>query len=175
MKKRKRLGDVLVEGGTLDEMSLMRALAIQERKKARLGEVLVRNPLVSKAEVAKAIEQLQGVPYVECPPASIAPEALRQIPRALAVKCCALPIEVQKNLLIVAVAEPQSLALMDELRFATKLSVSLRFCFRKDIMEGIAQYYDNGGVPLPQPAEPEEETETLTIEFTVAGRPSPSR
>jgi type IV pilus assembly protein PilB len=170
--KKKRIGEVLVERGSLDEVSLLRALAIQEKKKGRLGEVLLRNAPVSKQEVAKAIEQVQGVPYVECPPSSIAPETLKLLPRAMAVKCCALPIEVQKNALVVAVAEPQSLALLDELRFSVKVPVSLRFSFRKDIMAGIAQFYDNNGVPVePLPDDDEEETETLTVEFTVANRP----
>jgi hypothetical protein len=39
-------------------------------------------------------------------------------------------------------------------------------------MAGIAQFYDNNGVPVePLPDDDEEETETLTVEFTVANRP----
>jgi type IV pilus assembly protein PilB len=172
MKKKKRVGELLVESGAIDEQGLLRALSIQEKKKGRLGEVILRNLSVSKRDLARAIEQVQGVPYLECPPLFIAPETLKKIPRDLAVKCCALPVETAKGVLVVAVAEPQSLALMDELRFAAGMPVSLRFSFRKDIMAGIAQFYDNNGAPLePNVADADdEETETLTVEFTIASR-----
>ena len=138
--KKKRIGDVLLERGSLMEADLGRALLLQQEKNVRLGEVLLHLEL-PKSEVGKAIEQVQGVKYIECPPVEIAAEALALIPRQLALRCCALPLEVKSTCLIVALAEPQDLTVLDELRFAIGKPISPRFSFREDILAGIKQFY----------------------------------
>jgi type IV pilus assembly protein PilB len=143
MMKRKRVGEVLQERGTLDQSDLDRALALQQEKNIRLGEVLLRGFNLKKSEVAAAIEQVQGVTYVECPPKAIAPEVLALVPRALALRCCALPLQIKGKCVIVAMAEPQDLVLLDELRFSAGMPISPRFSFREDILAGIKKFYSN--------------------------------
>jgi hypothetical protein len=46
--KKKRLGDVLVERGTIQQADIDQALAAQQEKNARLGEVLIQNLQVQK-------------------------------------------------------------------------------------------------------------------------------
>ncbi len=146
---KKRLGEVLVQQGSLTQEDLNRAVALQQQKMMRLGEVLLQDKLVSKAEIGQALEQVQGVPYVECPPASIDPKALATISPAIAVRCCALPLEIKDRELTVAMAEPQNLAFITELRFRTGLEISPRFSFRDDILNGIRRFYaDDGTVPF---------------------------
>jgi type IV pilus assembly protein PilB len=180
---KKRLGDILVERGTLGQADIDRALVLQREKNARLGEILMQNLHVSKTEIGTALQQIQDVPYVECPPRSIAPEAIALLPRAIAVKCCALPLEVQGSTLIVAVAEPQDLRVLEELRFSSGRSVSPRFSFREDIQAGIRQFYDKEDLAKSLvlknidlvtneealEASPEEEEALTQLEFIVAG------
>jgi type IV pilus assembly protein PilB len=94
-KNKKRLGDVLVQQGSLTEHDLNRAVAMQNEKVMRLGEILLQDGFVSKAEIGKAMEQVQDIAYAECPPASIAPQILALVPQSLAVKCCALPLKIE--------------------------------------------------------------------------------
>src|SRR5262245_14279527 len=115
--KKKRVGDILRERGTLSETDLGRALEIQEEKNARLGEVLLESLRIAKPEIAAAIEEVQGVPYVPCPPVAIHPDVLQLIPHHLALRYCALPLEMRGNTLIVAMAEPQDLNLVGDLSF----------------------------------------------------------
>jgi type IV pilus assembly protein PilB len=177
--QRKRLGDVLLEKGTLHRDELDRALSLQQQKNARLGEVLLHGLHISKDEIASAIEEVQGVKYAACPPLRIAPEALAMIPREVAMKCCALPLEYKNNLLVVALAEPQDLKLIDELRFRSGRQVSARFSFREDIVAGIRRFYDKdagvGELVLKEstvgedtvPADPEEEDALTGLELIV--------
>jgi type IV pilus assembly protein PilB len=119
----------------------------------RLGEVLLEDGLVSKKEIGDAMEQVQGVIYVDCPPASIEPKVLASVPYSIAVRCCALPLEINGRELIIAVAEPQNLAVLDELRFSAGMAISPRFSFRADIIEGIRKFYrearNDGEKPEP--------------------------
>jgi type IV pilus assembly protein PilB len=140
-KNKKRLGDVLVQQGSLTEHDLNRAVAMQNEKVMRLGEILLQDGFVSKAEIGKAMEQVQEIAYAECPPASIAPQILTLVPQSLAVKCCALPLKIEGRELVIAMAEPQNLAFIDDLRFKAGMQISPRFSFRGDIIRGIRKFY----------------------------------
>jgi hypothetical protein len=69
-KHKKKLGDVLVQQGTLSEEDLNRAVTLQQERSMRLGEMLLQDGLVSKEEIASAMELVQGIPYADCPPDS---------------------------------------------------------------------------------------------------------
>jgi type II secretory ATPase GspE/PulE/Tfp pilus assembly ATPase PilB-like protein len=105
------------------------------------------------------------------------------VPRAIALKCCALPIEMFNNMLVVAVAEPQDFKILEELRFCSRKAVSPRFSFRKDILDGIRKFYDHEDITpkelvikdsslLPKgdllSADPEEEDTLTDPEIVVA-------
>src|SRR5438477_2584386 len=100
-KNKKRLGDVLVQQGSLSQEDLNRGVATQQDKMMRLGEILLQDRFVSKAKIGQALEQVQGVAYAECPPASIEPKVLASISQAIAVRCCALPLQIKGRELIV--------------------------------------------------------------------------
>jgi type IV pilus assembly protein PilB len=182
--QKKRLGDVLVQQGTLSEEELNRAVTLQQERSMRLGEMLLQDGLVSKEEIASAMEQVQGAPYADCPPESIEPEALLRIPVSVAERCCALPLEIKDRKLIVAMAEPQNLTFSDELRFTSGMEISPRFSFRDDIIAGIRKFYKGGGVgqeiafpylgggeaipDAPENVVVERDSEPLDVEFITA-------
>jgi type IV pilus assembly protein PilB len=145
--KKKRIGEVLRERGSIDQKDLDRALATQralvsrQQKSVRLGEVLVHAFHVKKGEVAAALEEVQGVTYTECRTALISREAMELIPREVAMRCCALPLQIKGKSLVVVMAEPQNLALVDDLGFRTGFNISPRFGFREEIIEAIIKLY----------------------------------
>ncbi len=146
---KKRLGEVLRERGKISTEDLNRVLVGQSGKAGRLGELLLERSLVSKRDIASALEEVNRVPYEPCPPPEIEPEVLARLPRDVAARCCALPLRGEGRKLIVAMAEPQNLAFLDELRFLTGMDISPRFSFRSDVREGIRKYY---GEPEKEPA-----------------------
>jgi type IV pilus assembly protein PilB len=156
----KRLGDVLVQRGSLSPELLNRAIGLQQdqEKDKRLGEILLKDGLVSKVEIGHALEQIQGIPYVECPPPSIDDSVLELVPQTIAIRCCALPLEIKGRKLVVVMAEPQNLAYLDELRFRVGMPILPRFSFREDILNAIDKFYGTG---LPVDDALEEEAEAV--------------
>ena len=146
MKKRKKLGEVLCDHGKLSPADLENAIAEQKGKLLRLGELLLDRGLVKKHDLAVALEEVSHVPYVDCTSIVAKPEALKLIPRAIADRCCALPIQIEKRRLIVAMAEPQDLRILDDLQFTTGLEISPRLSFRSEIREAIARHYRSEGL-----------------------------
>lgn len=165
-RERKRIGDVLMERGVVTTEQLDQALQMQRESGLRLGEVLAQHLGVSKTEIASAIEQVQGVAYAECPPESVAPECLALIPRATAAKCHSLPLKLNGNVLIVAMAEPQNLDFIDEMRFRSGKQISPRFSYREDIELAIRRIYDG-----EKTAEPNAKSEPASVTEPVPASP----
>jgi hypothetical protein len=94
--KRKKLGEVLSERGQISPEVLADAVSEQQQGKVlHLGELLLERSLVGKEQLASALEEVTRIPYVDC--ASVRPDAatLSLIPRGLAIKCEAIPIEIK--------------------------------------------------------------------------------
>ena len=146
-KKRKHVGEVLVERGSIDQKLLDRALAEQQKlqtrqQKARLGELLMQSFNVNQAEIAAALAEAAGLTHTSVDVAGSSDEALQLVPQALAVKAVALPLRVINKCLFVVMAEPQNLTLLDELRFRTGMTIVPQFAFRKEILRAIDRAYD---------------------------------
>jgi type IV pilus assembly protein PilB len=139
--KKKRLGEALHERGKISAGDLERIIGEQQGKLIHLGELLLDRGMVSKEDLASALEDTSGIPYVDCTRIAPSEEALRLIPRAVAERLMAVPIEVEKRRLVVAMASPQNLATLDELRFKAGLEISPRQSFRSEIQAAIETFY----------------------------------
>jgi type IV pilus assembly protein PilB len=139
--KKKRLGEVLRERGHISHADLNKAIEDQQGKVIHLGELMLDRGLVSKTELAAALTEITHVPYVDCDNIEIEPEVLSLLPRAIAKRCCVLPVHCQGTKLVVAMAEPQNLQVLDELRFSTGMDIIPRFAFRTEISKAVDKAY----------------------------------
>jgi type IV pilus assembly protein PilB len=139
--KRKKLGEVLRDRGKISNEALLEAIAEQHGKVIRLGELLLERGLVAKSDLLPSIYEVTQVPYVDCGSVKPTAEALERIPRSIAERCCALPIEKNAAGLTVAMAEPQNLTLIDELRFTSGTEIVPRFGFTQEILDAIVRFY----------------------------------
>ncbi len=140
--KRKRLGDVLRERGKISPADLTKTIEDQQGKLIRLGELLLKRGLVSRQDLAAALTEVTRVPYVDWEKVRIDPEILKLLPRPLAKRCCALPLETSGTTkLVMVIAEPQNLQVIDELRFSTGMEIDARLAFRDEIEKAIEKWY----------------------------------
>src|SRR6202163_606818 len=139
--KKKRLGEVLLDRGKIAPEDLLMAIAEQQGKVIHLGELMLERGLVDKDDLAAALEEVSHVPYLDCSAVVPDPEALKLVQRATAERCCALPVRIEHRRMIVAMAAPQDLALLDQLRFTTGLEISPRLAFRAEVHKAIAKFY----------------------------------
>jgi type IV pilus assembly protein PilB len=139
--KRKKLGEALHERGKITTGDLEKMIAEQQGKLIHLGELLLDRGIVAKDDLASALEDTSGIPYVDCTQGAPTPEALRLIPRAMAERLLALPLRIEQGRLIVAMASPQNLHALDEMRFSSGFEVTPRQSFRSEIQAAIAACY----------------------------------
>jgi type IV pilus assembly protein PilB len=139
--KKKKLGEVLRERGHISAGDLSKIITEQQGKVMRLGELMLERSLVTREELASALEAVTAIPYINC--AELTPEAevLHLIPRHLAIRGCVFPIRREGKKLVVAMAEPQNIGLCDELRFTAGSNISPRLGFREEIFAAIEKFY----------------------------------
>jgi len=139
--RRKRLGEVLRERGHISHTDLSKIVEEQQGKLIHLGDLMLERGVVSKRDLATALTEITGVPYLDCETLEIDPEILTLLPHAIARRCCALPVQAQGLKLVVAMAEPQNLQLVDELRFSTGMDIVPRLSFRSEIKAAVERWY----------------------------------
>jgi type IV pilus assembly protein PilB len=138
---RKRLGDLLQEQGRVSHRDIESAVQEQQRSSMLLGELLLQRGLVSKDELVAALQEITHAKYVDCQTVKVAPDALSLISRSVAARCCVLPISVEGKRLVIIMAEPQDIAMVDELSFISSKQISPRLGFAAEINAAIDQHY----------------------------------
>lgn len=139
--KRKKLGEVLRERGKISPEDLLRAIEEQQGKVIHLGELMLERGLVAKNDLVEALAEVSRIPYADAVGAQVDPEALKLIPSSVALRFCVMPINFEGTRLVVAMAEPQNLHAIDELRFLSGTDIVPRIGFRSEIKEAIVKWY----------------------------------
>lgn len=139
--KRRRLGEVLSERGHISPADLAKALSEQQGRVIFLGELLLQRKLVSKKDLVSALREVSGTEYVDCKEVQPSPDVLKTITAPVARRCRALPIARKEKTLVLAMAEPQNLQIIDELRFKSGLKIEPRFAFQNEVMAAIERLY----------------------------------
>ncbi len=121
IRRKLRLGEVLVEAGLVSKADVDAALAEQKQRKGRrLGEVLVELGLLTEETLAKTLSNKFRLAFVDLDACTLNPEALRAVPLELVEKYGVLPVDIDAASLTVAIADPLALDVLDVLRFQTK-------------------------------------------------------
>lgn len=112
-----RLGDVLLEQGKLTEEDLREALEIQEKNGERLGHILTQQKKIAEADLLAALAAQLAMEIVP----GFADEQLRfdlveRLPIHYLKKNLIFPFEAGDGTLRVAVSDPLSLEVLDDLR-----------------------------------------------------------
>jgi type IV pilus assembly protein PilB len=139
--KKKRLGEILRERNQVSVENLDKAIQDQQGKLVHLGELLLQRGAVSKPDLVSALVEVSRIPYFDCHAVEVDAATLRLITPAMARSCCALPLEIAGNRLLVVMAEPQNLHFLDELRFKSGMQISPRLGFRAEVEAAIAMNY----------------------------------
>jgi type II secretory ATPase GspE/PulE/Tfp pilus assembly ATPase PilB-like protein len=158
-KKRKKLGEVLRAKGQITEEAVATAIS-QQSDSIHLGEPLLQRGIVSRANLAQALVEITHVPGVDLSTVARDPECIKLIPRSTAERCCAIALVIEDHRLEIAMAHPQDLQLLHELRFTCEMEISPRFAFRSEILKAIEDWYSSySDAPVPTGDEQQEQTD----------------
>jgi type IV pilus assembly protein PilB len=118
-----RLGEILLREGLVTREQLAQALAEQKNTKHRLGYVLVKLGLVQELEITKVLARQYRMPAVDLSRFEVDPKIIKLVPADLATKSVVLPLKREGRTLTVAMADPTDLGLLEDLKFITRFDL----------------------------------------------------
>jgi type IV pilus assembly protein PilB len=118
-----RLSEVLLREGLLTREQLASAMAEQKTSKHRLGYVLVKLGLVPELEITKVLARQYRMPAVDLSRFEVDARILKLVPADMATKGVVLPLKREGRTLTVAMADPTDLGLLEDLKFITRFDL----------------------------------------------------
>ena len=137
-----KLTKVLVDRGLLKQGDLEKALSIQKDKGGNLSDILVELAFVTKGDLMIALSHGLGIPPINLSRYKIDQSVIKLIPRKMAKNYKILPISKIGDTLMLAVADPLNIFLLDDVKTLTGFKISPVIATEKDITEAQRQYYD---------------------------------
>jgi twitching motility protein PilT len=121
----------------VDDTGLNRARQTASQTGASISRTLVALRLATEQQIVAALAAQLGLPYADCAPGSVDPEAARLLPRSLALELNLLPVAFGPDGgLTVAACEPE-FAGLDRVAAATGLPVTGALAPRDDLRRAI--------------------------------------
>jgi len=114
----------------LDRLALVRGAA---RQGATVAEALVSEGLASSEGVARMLAARHRLPLVDLRLTGVSADASTHMPVRVLRRAVALPYRLEGDVLHVALADPQNVHAIDELRLATRYQLSLAVAARDEI------------------------------------------
>ena len=139
--RRKRLGEILVDTGSITSTQLEHALNEQKSSGRRLGETLVSLGYLTEREILKTLEKQLSIKYVTLSEEQIEKDAIAAVPLFLAERYNILPVRKEGARLFVAMSDPTNFYAIDDVRMVSGLEVLPLLAESKDISMGINNNY----------------------------------
>jgi len=121
---RERLGQLLVRAGLIDDMQLQACLDTQTRDGGKLGEIIVRDLLLTEDQIAESLAEQKGLEHVNLAAYPIDRSVTTLLPVRIARKRCMMPIDIRDDRLVLAVADPLDVEALDEAELITAMKVT---------------------------------------------------
>ena len=136
-----RIGELLVRQKLISLQQLRKAQEEQRREGTSLGFALAKMGFVSDKQITEFLSQQYRVQAVDLREYEIDPEVLKLIPHDICERHRILPVSRAGSSLIVAMADPSNLNAIDDIKFTTGYNVEPVVASEAAIMEAIERYY----------------------------------
>jgi hypothetical protein len=159
------LGTLIFRAGLLPAETIENALEEGVKTGRRLGEILIERGLLQEEDLTRLLAGQKGLPFVSLRSEPIDPGATRLLSEDQARLFSALPIRFEEGLPLVAVADPTNDVLNRNIREALGQDVRFVVAGRTELNEVIGEAYSGtlrAVAPAPEPeveAEPAPEPE----------------
>ncbi|MFH1904772.1 MAG: type II secretion system ATPase GspE [bacterium] len=140
-RKKKPIGQLLLEKGLITSEQLEHALNEQQKSGGLLGRILVDLGFVTEADILSTLGAQTGMPAANLPKIDIPPEVLGKVSAPIAKVYKIIPVKMEENILYIAMSDPLNINVLDDLRFMLECEVRGMVSNEKDIEEAIFKYY----------------------------------
>jgi type IV pilus assembly protein PilB len=118
-----RIGDLLVREGLITREQLARALEEQRQSGTRVGYNLIKLGFIEENELTKMLARQYKMPAIDLARFEVDPKIAKMIPTELAVKNLVIPLKRDGRTLTIAMADPTNLGVLEDLKFITRYDI----------------------------------------------------
>lgn len=143
MKNKKKLGEMLLEAGVIEDFQLRTALSYQSEWGGRLGSILIKKGILSEKALLAAIVEQYGVRSVSLDSIERPSEEVMKLVRVdIAKKFSIFPLSFDGKTLQAAMADPTDLKTIDDIGFMLGVRVKPVLALESEIARAIAVHYE---------------------------------
>lgn len=141
----KKLGEIFLEMGFIDQAQLEQALKAQEKTGGYLGEILLNSGLIKEENLAYAITLQfgQDFPFFNLRKYDINPELIKLVPVEFVERYRVIPVDKFRDVLSIAIFSPDNLdEVLEKIYSMTDFKlVEVFLTTNRQINEAIAKHY----------------------------------
>jgi len=148
IRKKIRLGELLINEGIITQEQLNKALEEQKRLKSitqyrKLGELLVDLGFVDEKTILQILAKQLEIDFVDLYAEKIDYDLLTSFPISMLEENLVLPFRMDKNLIYIATADPLNYDIIDMIKRLVNKDAKVYLAFSKDILaliENVKRY-----------------------------------
>jgi type IV pilus assembly protein PilB len=140
-RKRKRLGEFLVDADLISNTDLTKALEVQKIARKKLGQVLIDMGVLDEHAIAETISRQFNIPLVSLDKIEIPKEVIDLVPAEMAEGYLLVPVMEERRGLLLAMANPLEPYAVDDVRFVTQMPIVVAVASQGEILRAIEKYY----------------------------------
>ena len=166
------LGTLIFRAGLLGEEQLEDALREGMSSGRRLGEVLIERGWIQERELGRLLAGQKGLPFVEVSASDVEPAALEALSEVNAKLQIALPLRHEDGRLVVAVADPSNELMLENLRRTLGAPPEIVVAPHAELVKAIGEAYATPRQQaVPESEAVVSEPETLQLEVLPEAQP----
>ncbi len=143
-KNAPRIGDLLLKEGLITQDQLNKALQEQRHNGTRVGYNLVKLGYVKETDLTRMLARQHKMPAVDLTKFQVDPRIAKLIPAELALKHSVLPLKRDGRTLTVAMSDPATMSVLDDIKFITRLDIFPVIAGEFTLRNAITKFYESG-------------------------------
>jgi type IV pilus assembly protein PilB len=136
-----RLGEILVKESLITQEQLQKALEFQRANGGKLGSCLTKMGFITDDDITGVLSRQYGVPSINLKYYEIDPTVIKLIPQDTAARYQVIPLSRVGSVLTIAMTDPTNVFAMDDIKFMTGFNVEPVVASESAIGEAIVRFY----------------------------------
>jgi type IV pilus assembly protein PilB len=136
-----RLGEILIKESLITQDQLQKALEFQRSNGGKLGSCLTKMGFITDDDITGVLSRQYGVPSINLKYYEIDPNVIKLIPQDTALRYQVIPLSRVGSVLTIAMTDPTNVFAMDDIKFMTGFNVEPVVASESAIGEAISRFY----------------------------------
>ena len=137
-----RLGELLVRENLISLQQLQKAQEEQRKSGTRIGLSLTKLGMIHEQDLTNFLSKQYAVPSINLAEWEVTSDVIALVPAELAKRHQLVPVSRTGATLIVAMADPSNIYAIDDLKFRTGLNIDVAVASEVAIDEAYVKYYE---------------------------------